>query len=177
MTPERLSPDPSSRPARDAAVPDLGDIPADAPAAPTGLRWYGVLLLALLAVPRVITHDLGLAPPGSAINALLAVLPPVIWVLVVLLRGLPRPLLSLLAVGAVYGVLLGLGHQLLWAQAFDGGTPQLGGRLEDLPPAVHALITRGAAMLSSLFTGVALGIVAGAVAAGLQALGRVMRRD
>ncbi|GAB3178165.1 hypothetical protein GCM10027060_03810 [Nesterenkonia halophila] len=135
-----------------------------------------MLLLALLAVPRVITHDLALVPPGSPLNALLAVLPPVIWVLVVLLRRAPRPLLSLLAVGAVYGVLLALGHQLLWEQAFDSGTPQLGGRLENLPPAAHAFITRGAAVISSLFTGVALGLVAGAVAAGLQALGRAMRR-
>lgn len=176
MTPERLSPDPSSRSARASAVPDA---PADADAAAysPGLRWYGVLLLALLAVPRVITHDLALVPPGSPLNALLAVLPPVLWVLVVLLRRAPRPLLSLLAVGAVYGFLLALGHQLLWEQAFDGGTPQLGGRLQDLPPAANALLTRGAAVISSLFTGVALGLVTGAVAAGLQNLGRVMRRE
>lgn len=161
---------------RQSAQPSSSSSPPEAAASSLGLRWYTVLLLALLAVPRVIVHDLALVPPGSLLNALLAVLPPVIWVFVVLLRRVPRPLLSLLTVGAVYGVLLALGHQLLWEQAFDGGPPQLGGRLQDLPPAAQALIMRGAAVISSLFTGVALGIVAGAVAAGLQSLGRVMRR-
>jgi hypothetical protein len=51
-----------------------------------------VVLLAARAVPRVVTHDLGVFPEGSIVNSLLVFLPPAIWLDVVL--GLRTPVLS-----------------------------------------------------------------------------------
>ncbi len=51
-----------------------------------------VVLLAALAVPRVVTHDLGVFPEGSLANSLLVFVPPAIWLAVVL--GLRAPVLS-----------------------------------------------------------------------------------
>src|SRR4028119_997005 len=74
-----------------------------------------VVLLAALAVPRVVTHDLGVFPEGSPVNSLLVFVPPAIWLAVVLWLRSPRPFLTLAAVGLAYGVMLAVGHQLLLA--------------------------------------------------------------
>jgi hypothetical protein len=139
----------------------LPSVPAmdDAPRRPLGLPLLAVLGLALLAVPRVVLHDLGLLTPGSVPNALLVFVPPAVWVLVAVLGRVPDPLRTLLAVGAGYGVFLALVHQLLWPA--------------DLPPEVDELLARGAAVLSSLVTGALTGLAAGAVA---WVVGRAVRR-
>ncbi|WP_017556082.1 hypothetical protein [Nocardiopsis baichengensis] len=122
----------------------------------------GVIGLALLGVPRVIAHDLEVV--GPAANALLVWAPLTVWVVVALWRRVPNPLLTLLAVGVAYGVLLGVTHQVLWAWAFDT-PPALGGNLQGvLPPAVEALVVRGFSLVSSLAVGTLVGTGCGVVA-------------
>ncbi|GGM51032.1 hypothetical protein GCM10011608_39910 [Micromonospora sonchi] len=131
-----------------------------------GLPLLALFGLALLGLPRVVLHDLGLVHGRTFVNLLLVVLPPVVWVLVVLAKRVPNPFLTLLVVGLLYGVLLTLTHQLLWGFAFDE-PPTLGGNLSDLAPGAQTIIIRVFAAISSLFTGVIVGVVAGVVAWGL----------
>lgn len=134
-----------------------------------GLSLPTVVGLALLAVPRVVTHDLGLVGPHSLPNALLALVPPAVWLAVVLWRRPPNPFLTLLAVGAVYGVLLAVGHQLMWDATWGGEPPALGGTLRGaLDPTVEAGLLRGAAFASSLVTGTLVGALVGGAAWALE---------
>jgi hypothetical protein len=122
-----------------------------------------VLGLALLGVPRVVAHDLALV--GPVVNALLVFVPIAVWIGFVLVKRMPNPFLTLLAVGVVYGLLLALTHQLLWVEAFSGGPPSLGGNLAGvLPPAGEAVLLRAFAAGSSLVTGALTGVATGAVA-------------
>jgi hypothetical protein len=128
-----------------------------------GMSVPAVVGLAVLAVPRVVAHDLG--PVNPVVNSLLVFVPVAIWLVVVLWRRVPNAFLTLLAVGVVYGVLLGATHQILWVAAFDGDPPSLGGNLAGvLPAAVEGLVLRTFAFLSSLVTGTAVGAATGAVA-------------
>ncbi len=130
-----------------------------------GLSVPAIVLLAAIAAIRVPLHDLGIVDEGSAAAWLLVFAPLALWVGVVLLRGVPNPLLTLTAVGLAYGVMLAFIHQLLWGAAFDGNPPSLGGNLEGvLAPGLEALILRAASISSSLVTGTVVGAVAGAVA-------------
>ncbi|GIJ22164.1 hypothetical protein Vlu01_27880 [Micromonospora lutea] len=128
-----------------------------------------LLGLALLGLPRVVLHDLGLVHERTFVNLLLVVVPAAVWITVALAKRVPNPFLTLLAVGVIYGVLLALTHQLLWDVAFDE-QPTLGGNLTDLAPGAQALILRFFAAISSLFTGVIVGVVAGLAAWGLTRL-------
>lgn len=157
--------------------------PSTAPAAsarttrsPLGLSLLAILGLALLGAPRVILHDLGVLQPGSLVNLLLVFVPVLAWIAVAVAAQVPRPFLTLLAIGACYGVLLALGHHLLWGAAFPGGGPSLGGTLSDLDPALQAIVFRLAAVISSLFTGVAIGVLCGLVAELAQLILRGVRR-
>src|SRR5690625_1553289 len=85
-----------------------------------GLPLWTLAILALLGVPRVVLHDLGVIHEGTAPNLLLVVAPPLVWIAVVLAARVRRPFLTLLVTGALYGVLLGLVHQLRWGTAFPG---------------------------------------------------------
>ena len=138
-----------------------------------GLPLWGVVALPLLAVPRVVLHDLGMLSGVGA--ALLALGPCVVWIAVVLSPRVPSPLRTLLVVGAGYGVVLAVVHNLTWAHAFDQ-VPRLGGNLRGvLPPGVNELLLRTATSVSSLFTGLLVGLVCGLVATGLRALLRSSR--
>ncbi|WP_232376423.1 hypothetical protein [Amycolatopsis aidingensis] len=118
--------------------------------------------LAVLGVPRVIAHDLGLV--GPVLNAVLVFLPIAIWAAVVLWQRVPNPLRTLTAVGLVYGVLLAVTHQLLWTEAFGDSPPSLGGNLAGvLAPAAEGVLLRVFAFGSSLVTGLAVGAATGAV--------------
>ncbi|MEE6261546.1 hypothetical protein [Plantactinospora sonchi] len=130
-----------------------------------GFPWPVLVGLAALAAPRVVVHDLGVVEEGSLVNGLLVFLPPLCWIAAVLWRRPPRPFLTVLLIGALYGVFLAVGHQLLWDAAFDGSTPALGGNLTDLDSGAREGIMRTAAVLSSLVTGTFVGVVTGAVAA------------
>lgn len=123
--------------------------------------WWLLLGLALVGVPRVVAHDLGLA--GPVLNAILVFAPPAVWVAVVLWRRWPRVFVTLLYIGLIYGVLLAVTHQLLWPWAFDS-PPELGGNLAGkLSPGAEAALLRTFAVGSSLATGALVGAVTGAV--------------
>ncbi|MGW5052644.1 hypothetical protein [Actinokineospora sp. NPDC004072] len=127
-----------------------------------GLPPLAVLGLAALGVPRAVAHDLALV--GPLVNGLLVFAPLAVWVGYVLWRRVPNPFLALLAVGVAYGVLLAATHQILWAEAFAGDRPRLGGALAgSLAPAAEGLVLRVFSVGSSLVTGAMTGAGAGAV--------------
>lgn len=132
-----------------------------------GLPLIAIVGLALLAAPRVPLHDLGVIEEGSFVNSLFVFVPPVVWVVVVVLKRVPNPLLTSLAIGLCYGILLALGHQILWEESFGDDPPQLGGNLSHLDPALEAAIIRVFAAVSSIFTGLIVGAICGLVAWGL----------
>ena len=135
-----------------------------------GLSLWLVLGLAALAVPRVVLHDLG-TTAGPPAQALLAVGPPVVWVLVAVRARVPSPVLTLVTVGALYGCALALTHNLLWNSAFTGDDPALGGALAgELDEDTEEVLLRTAATLSSIFTGMVLGLISGLVATAIRQL-------
>lgn len=130
-----------------------------------GLPVPAVILLAALAVPRVVAHDLDIFPEGSFFNSLLVFVPLVIWLTVVLWLRVPYPLLTLTVIGVAYGVMLALGHQLLWGAAWDGGSPSFGGNVEGiLDPGLESVVLRIFAFFSSIVTGTVVGAMVGLVA-------------
>lgn len=148
---------------------------------PTGRRLLGLPLiavfgLALLAVPRVVLHDLDILHEGTPINALFVFVPPIVWIVAVVVAGGRRAFATVFAIGLVSGILLAVVHQLLWSTAFAGNAPRLGGNLAGLDPAVQEVIIRLFSIPSSLVTGALIGAIAGLVAWGLSALvGRARR--
>jgi len=146
------------------------DSVAKRPAPPLGLSFFALVGLALLGIPRVILHDLHIIEEGSPITWLLAVLPPVIWIAAALWAKVPNPFLTVFVIGAIFGVLLMLTHQLFWVSAFGGTPPDVGGP-------VGTIVPRIAAVFSGTFTGAIIGVVAGLIAWGLQAMiGRSRRQ-
>ncbi len=130
-----------------------------------GLPVYVIILLAALAVPRVVTHDLDIFPEGSFVNSLLVFVPLVIWLTVVLWQRVPHPFLTLTVIGVAYGVMLAISHQLLWEARWDGEPPRLGGNLKGvLDPALESVIVRIFAFFSSIITGTLVGVIVGLVA-------------
>lgn len=148
-----------------ALLERFGETPADALVA--------LLALALIAVPRDVLHDLGIIQEGIFANSLFVFVPPLVRIAVVLWRRVPAPFPTLLPVGAVYGVLLMLGHQALWNTAWDGVPPALGGNLGGLSPVAQEVVVRGFAAMSGLVTGTLVGAVGGLAA---RAVGRLLRR-
>ncbi|MEU4746630.1 hypothetical protein AB0G02_40080, partial [Actinosynnema sp. NPDC023658] len=67
----------------------------------TGLPAAWLWGLAALGVPRVVAHDLRLV--GPVLNAVLVVVPVLVWTVVGLWRRVPNPLPALLAVGVCHG--------------------------------------------------------------------------
>jgi hypothetical protein len=129
-----------------------------------GLPLWGIVALGGLAAPRVFLHDLGVVEEETGLAALLAVVPPVVWVVVAIRARITQPLVTLLAIGAVYGVVLAVVHNLLWDEAFGDSPPRLGGALAgELPPGAEELVLRFATAGSSVLTGVAVGLLCGLV--------------
>lgn len=126
-----------------------------------GLSMSTLFILALLATPRVIAHDLKWLESGSFANMLLVFVPPLIWLVVVLLKTI-KPFKALLFIGMFYGILLGITHQIFWNVSFDE-SPTLGGNLSDIPPIANAIIIRTFAFFSSLITGTVVGIITGLI--------------
>lgn len=135
-----------------------------------GLPLIAIIGLALLAAPRVPLHDLGIIEEGTFVNSLFVFVPPLIWIAVAVLKRVPNPLLTLLTIGFFYGIVLALGHQILWTESFGNDPPRLGGNLADLDPTLEAIIIRSFAAVSSVFTGVIVGAISGLVAWGLSNL-------
>ena len=130
-----------------------------------GLSVPVIILLAALAIPPVVTHDLDIFPEGSFVNSLLVFVPLLIWLTVVLWQRVPHPLLTLTVIGVAYGVMLAIGHQLLWEARGDGEPPSLGGNLEGvLDPGLESVVVRTFAFFSSIITGTIVGVIVGLVA-------------
>lgn len=131
-----------------------------------GLPWIALIGLALLAVPRVVLHDLDVIQEGDFVNLLLVFVPLLVWVVVAVMARVPKPFLTLLVVGGLYGIFLALGHQILWDRSV-GDDVTLGGNLEGrLSPGVEEFVIRTFSVFSSLFTGLLVGAVTGLVAWG-----------
>jgi len=124
--------------------------------------------LAALGIPRVVAHDLAIG--GPAVSALLALVPIAVWLAVLVRLRHGSVMGTALALGGVYGVALAAAHQLLWAEAFDGREPRLGGSLADLPDWAHAVITRAAAVAGGVAVGIGIGAALGALAALVRSL-------
>lgn len=129
-----------------------------------GFSWPVLVALAALAAPRVVLHDLGVIEEGSVVNGLFVFIPPACWIAAVLWKRPPRPFTTVVVIGAIHGVFLAIGHQLLWDVAFGGNTPTLGGNLAGMDPGTQEVAVRVASVLSSLVTGTLVGVVAAAVA-------------
>lgn len=127
----------------------------------TDLPFVAVLILALLAVPRVIIHDLHLADLNSVPYKVLATVPFLIWLGVAILRKSRSPMKDFLVLGVVFGSLLAITHQLLWDSALTTATVNMS---IDLDPSVEQAVLRTAAVISSLLTGVTVGGFFGFVA-------------
>lgn len=146
--------------------------PASPPIRPrhrTGLPIWAVLGLALLSVPRIFAHDLGI--DAGPVPAILTIGPLAVWILVALRARVPSPVLTLLVVGAVYGLALGIVHNLLWDEVFGDDEPVLG----ELDADLAEVPLRVAAFVSSLFTGIAVGVSCGLVASAIRAVSARVR--
>jgi hypothetical protein len=148
---------------------------ADSPTRPSTVRasFHPVVtvVLASLATPRVVLHDLDVIDEGHAPNALLVFGPSSVWIATALVWQIANPLRALVWVGAAYGVMLAVLHQILWNRAFGNDPPRLGGKLEgELPEAIEGIIIRGFAVGSGIATGLAVGAISGLIAAGLARL-------
>ncbi|MDF2992457.1 MAG: hypothetical protein K0S37_2971 [Microbacterium sp.] len=128
-----------------------------------GLPVLALIGLAAVGVLRVILHDLHLIEEGSPITWLLAIGPVVLWIVVAVVKRVPNPFLTVLVIGAIFGVMLVIAHQLLWDFAFQGNPPSIGNG----PGA--SVIPRVAAIPSGLFTGTMIGAIGGLIAWGIQA--------
>ena len=129
-----------------------------------GFSWPVLVALSALAAPRVVLHDLDVITEGSFVNGLFVFVPPVCWVAAVLWRRPARPFTTVVVIGALYGVFLAVGHQLLWDAAFGGVAPTLGGSLGGIDPATAEAILRTETVVVSLLTGTLVGVITGGVA-------------
>lgn len=134
-----------------------------------GLPLWAIVGLALISVPRIFAHDLGL--DSGPIPAVLTIGPIVIWIAAVLWARVPSPVVTLLVVGAVYGIALGIVHNLLWDEVFGDDPPGLGNLDADL----SEVPLRIATAVSSFFTGVMVGLLSGVVATLVRNLSRKAR--
>ena len=140
-----------------------------------GVGIFELAALSLLGLPRVILHDLSVIEEGTFFNSLLVFVPVIVWIIYILRRKVKAPFLSMLLLCIIYGIILGITHQILWTQSFPEGV-QLGGNLSELPAAVSNAIIRGFAFLSSITTGTIMGLALGAVTWLLnQLLNRIIR--
>ncbi|WP_308796360.1 hypothetical protein [Agromyces silvae] len=131
---------------------------------PLGFSILTLVGLAALGLPRVVLHDLHLVDQGNGLNWILALGPVVVWIAVAVLKRVPNPFLTVLVIGAIFGLMLVLTHQLLWDVAFQDDLPSIGGS------AAATVIPRIAAVPSGLFTGTIIGAIGGLIAWGIQSL-------
>lgn len=146
----------------------INEIPHPVPSAPRrralGLALPALIGLAALGLVRVVLHDLHAIDPHGPLTWLLAIGPVVVWIAVAVARRVPNPFLTVLVIGAIFGVMLVITHQMLWDVAFHGNPPAIGTG----PGAT--IVPRIAAVPSGLFVGALIGAVGGLVAWGLQAM-------
>lgn len=142
-------PPPSSPP----GVPRTGSL---------GFPLFALVGLAAMGLPRAILHDLHLIQQGSGLNWLLALGPVALWILLAVIRRVRNPFLTVLVIGAIFGVMLAVTHQLLWDIAYHGDPPSIGSGV------VGTVFPRIAAVWSGIFTGAMIGAIGGLIAWGIQ---------
>ncbi|MBD7996208.1 hypothetical protein H9639_12955 [Arthrobacter sp. Sa2CUA1] len=118
--------------------------------------------LALLGLPRAVLHDLQVIHEGAPVTWFLALAPVAVWILVTVRVRSPRPFLTVLVIGVMFGVMLAITHQLLWNFAFAGMPALL-----EAGPALRLATVPG-----SLMTGAAIGAIGGLLALALTSLRR-----
>jgi hypothetical protein len=128
-----------------------------------GLPFLALIGLAALGVPRVILHDLHVIDEGDPLTWVLAIGPVAVWVLVAILAKAPKPFLTVLVTGILFGAMLAATHQLLWDNAFGGDLPAVFG---------STIVPRLAAIPSGLFTGALLGAIGGLIAWAIRSAAR-----
>ena len=112
----------------------------------------------MLALPRVIVHDLHLFPFDSIEYKILTIVPFATWALYALFGKSKRPIYDFLILGTLFGLMLAITHQLTWDASWGSNPPHLQGNLEaKLDPMIESLLLRSAAFMSSIFTGIAFG--------------------
>ncbi|MEV6631076.1 hypothetical protein AB0M54_10010 [Actinoplanes sp. NPDC051470] len=124
------------------------------------LKPWAMIVLALLAVPRAVLHDLDVIHERTFVNLLFVFVPLLAWVAAAVLTATAKPFLSLLIVGAIYGLGLALTHQIFWDHAITA----------DAASRAPEVVLRAFAFVSSLFTGLLTGAVTGLIAWGLDHL-------
>lgn len=124
-----------------------------------GIHLFEMVLLSLAGVPRVILHDLSVIKEGTFVNALFVFVPILIWIVYILMKRVRRPFITMLMLCVIYGVFLAVTHQLLWTAAFPQGV-SLGGNFSG-SAFPSEIIIRGFAVISSLSTGVVMGVILG----------------
>ncbi len=133
--------------------------------------WPLFIILAALMMPRVVAHDLRLFDSNSTAYQAMALIPLLIWLVVVLMRKTKQPIHDYLILGGLYGLFLGLTHQITWEAAWGSNPPHLGGNMVSLiNPMIESLLMRFATLLSSLGTGLATGLIFGLIGTAAQRL-------
>lgn len=135
-----------------------------APRRPLGMPVPMLIALAMLGVPRVVLHDLHVIDSAHPLSWILSLGPVAVWVAVALALKVPRPFVTILTIGLIFGVLLVLTHQVLWSQLYAQNPEFLN---ED---GAVAVVSRLAVVPGGLFAGAALGAIGGLIAWGLRAV-------
>lgn len=144
---------PAARPVPSVMIMIPNPHPTHRPTAPAAaLHWPTILLLGALGLVRPLVRILesqsGL-DGGPAVAIIMTIAVSAIWILVVGLRGTPRPVLTLTLVGIAYGVLAIVLSGIL--------SPILNGRLDG--PLANPI-----AIVPMLTLNAAWGVAAGAIA-------------
>lgn len=138
--------------------------------------WF-LLGLASIGLPRVIAHDMKWLEPGSLVEALFALIPALIWIVVVCwkTKSASQAFYWLLSVGLGYGLLLAITHQIFWSITFTH-PPTLGGNLAEIP-ILSWFIPRVFGVMSSLLTGSVMGLLLGSIGALINRFRNGMKRE
>lgn len=84
-----------------------------------------------------------------------------VMLVVPIIKKVPQPFATLVAIGGVYGILSAIVHQVMWNTVFEGGYPTLGPDAAFEPPVwVLRLFATAATLITSLITGAILGTLA-----------------
>lgn len=134
------------------------------PRRPLGMPVVTLIALAMLGVPRVVLHDLHIIDSAHPLSWILSVGPVAVWVAVAVALKVPRPFVTVLTIGLIFGVLLILTHQVLWSYLYA--------KNQDFPndDGAVAVVSRLAVVPGGLFAGAALGALGGLIAWGLRAV-------
>lgn len=131
----------------------------------TSLPFILIVILAALAIPRVVVHDLHTLPLDTAGYKILAIVPFAIWGLFAIFGKSKRPIYDFLVLGAIFGLMLAVTHQITWDESWGNNPPRLGGNIESkLDPAVESILLRSTTFISSLLTGIISGGLAAVIA-------------